>query len=168
MTKQDKPAFDIAFNLLAKCGMIHDDDTATKLSYFATLSDLPLWAVELAGAQLQRRPVKFFTCAVWYNTAAQLLQEQRRRDAASTPRHLTASVHCDRCRDTGMRESETDPGRVTHCECRETNPNYQAARAHELAASAAQAEVDAGAVSHDESRRLVASVRDFKKLGSGE
>lgn len=164
MTRQDQKAFDAAFNRLAKAGLIHDVDTAAKAIYFDSLADLPVWAVERAEVQLRRHPVKFFTSAVWHETAAEILRDQRRRDNMALATKRLQPEHCSRCKDTGMRPSDADPDRVTHCECRDTNPNYQASRARDLVVAEGRADVP----STQESGRLADQVRDFKRLSSGE
>lgn len=167
MTNIDRKPFDTAFNRLAKAGLIHDLDVATKGVYFDALSDLPLWAVERAAWQLQRTPVKFFTSAIWHQFASTILLEQRRRDTVTLAGQKMLPEQCSQCRDTGMRlVNMADPdSRLTACECRETNANYQQSRARQRLAD--DTELTPAIPSH-ESQRLLDGVRDFKRIGSGE
>lgn len=167
MTHADRKAFDTAFNRLAKAGLIHDLDVVTKGVYFDALSDLPLWAVERAGLQLQRQPVKFFTCAIWHQFASTVVLEQRRRDTVTLAGQKMLPEQCSQCRDTGMRlVNMADPdSRLTACECRETNANYQQARARLRLADDVEQTPNIPA---QESQRLLDGVRDFKRMGSGE
>jgi hypothetical protein len=167
MTVADKKGFDAAFNRLSAAGLIHNVDLATKRVYFETLSDLPLWAVELAEAQLRRTPVKFFTSAVWHQYAATVLIEQRRRDAVQLAGQKLLPQQCEHCQDTGMRVSDptAEVQRLRPCECREKNRNYQLSRARQRMADD---EVETPTIPAPESGRLLNQVLDFKQIGSGE
>ncbi len=169
MTNTDRKAFDTAFNRLAKAGLIHDTDVVAKGVYFDALADLPLWAVERAALQLQRTPVKFFTCAVWHQFSATALLEQRRRDTVTLAGQKMLPQQCSQCRDTGMRPVNADDpeSRLTPCECRETNANYQQARARQRLADDVE---ETPTIPADETQRILGGLhqRDFKRIGSGE
>lgn len=167
MTTVDRKGFDAAFNRLAKVGLIHETDVAAKGIYFDTLSDLPLWAVERAESQLRRQPVKFFTSAIWHQFASTILLEQRRRDTVTLAGQKMLPEQCSQCRDTGMRlvNMADAESRLTACECRETNANYQQARARLRLADDVEQTPNIPA---QESQRLLDGVRDFKRLAGGE
>lgn len=167
MTPADRKAFDTAFNRLAKAGLIHDVDVVAKGVYFDALADLPLWAVERAALQLQRTPVKFFTSATWHQFASTVVVEQRRRDTVTLAGRRLLPEQCSQCRDTGMRpvNAEDPESRLTACECRETNANYQQARARQRLADDIE---QTPTIPEEETQRLLGGIRDFKRVGSGE
>ena len=93
--------------------------------------------------------------------------ERRDRERALAGRSLATAIHCEVCRDTGMRPSERDETRYTHCECRDTNPNYQISRARE----ALQDDSTTGptpTIPAGESQQLLGTVRDFKRLSGAD
>lgn len=168
MTLTDKKAFTYAFNRLAAAGIIRDIDTATMGIYFDTLFDLPLWAVERAEIELRRHPVRFFQgSATWYATAEQILREQRRKDTIALATKRLLPEHCPQCRDSGMRLVDgADPdSRLTHCECRETNPNYLQMRARLRMGDDGEG---TPTIPDTDSKRITDTVRDFRRLSSGD
>jgi hypothetical protein len=100
-------------------------DAGTVKIYRETLSDLPLWAIQAAALQLRRKGGSFFpTAPVWHEVAEAVIADRVRQNMANSQQ--TPTVHCEDCRDTGMREGEN--GRYARCPCAETNPNYQRGR----------------------------------------
>lgn len=141
VTSIDTNAFKACFNRLAKAKRATDVDGATMAIYLDTLKTLPMWAIEEAAQELQRKPTFGFPEAgVWFQAAQEEVQ-RRAREQVYQPREW--KDECRDCRDSGWREyhctAKARCGRMfcaqlgekhehtyySACPCREHNSTYR-------------------------------------------
>jgi len=154
--------------LFGKLCAIHgrEWDDAQSRFYFDALKDCDFSDVQATGEEIVRTSKWFPKPAEWRQAIGiRRFNARRERERQLAQRSLTGTVHCEKCRDTGMRPSDADPSRYTHCECRDVNPNYQISRARQRIADESD---ETPQIPNDESKRLTDTVRDFKRLSSGE
>lgn len=143
-------------------------DDAQSRFYFDALKDLDFSDVQATGEDLMRTSKWFPKPAEWRQAiGVRRFNARRERERDLAARSLSGTVHCEHCRDTGMRPSGANPDRYTHCECRDENPNYQIARARLRIGDEEEGTAPAP-IPDNESKRITDTVRDFKRLSSGE
>jgi hypothetical protein len=167
MTSRDSKAWRELYGVLCAT---HDRafDEAQSKFYFDGLKDLDLVDVKAAALELAQSSKWFPKLAEWRHAiGVKRFNERRERERVLANRKLSQTIHCERCRDTTMRPSDNDPTRYTHCECRDTNPNYQISRARE----ALQDDSTTGptpTIPAGEAQQLLGTVRDFKRLSGAD
>lgn len=141
VTQIDTQAFKVCFNKLAKAKRATDVDGATMAVYLETLKTLPMWAIEEAATELQRKPTFGFPEAgVWFEAAQ---AEVQRRNRESQVHRREWRDECTACHDSGWVEHLCDAahrcGRFfcsqlgekhehqyySACPCREHNSTYR-------------------------------------------
>lgn len=167
MTSGDTRAWKEIFGRLCAIHGREWDDAQSRF-YFDALKDCELADVKAAGDHLIRSSTFFPKPAEWRQEIGKRRFEARRqREMALRQKQIAREVQCAACQDTGMRVVQTEPDeRMGPCPCRETNANYLITRARGmdgLSDSDTPAQIPAG-----ESDRLIGTVRDFKRLSSGE
>lgn len=165
MTSQDTKAFREIYGVLCATFDRVFDEAQSKF-YFTALKDCELADVKATALELAQTVKWFPKPAEWRQAIGiRRFNARRERERQLAQRSLTGTVHCEKCRDTGMRPSDANPDRYTHCECRDENPNYQIARARQRIADESE---ETPQIPNDESKRITDTVRDFKRLSSGE
>jgi len=167
MTSSDTKRWKELFGkLLAMHGREWDD--AQSRFYFDALKDCEFGDVQATGEDLMRTSKWFPKPAEWRQAiGVRRFNTRRDRERALAGRSLSQAIHCEYCSDTGMRVSDPSAAveRLMHCECRDTNPNYQIARARLRQADDTD---KTPSIPASESQRVLETVRDFKRLSSGE
>lgn len=137
----DTQAFKPVFNRLAKAKRATDVDGATMVIYFNVLKAFPLWAIEEAANELQRKHTFGFpTTDVWFQ-ACEAEVARRLRETLVHGREWTEE--CAACHDSGWKENVCTAkhrcGRrfcgqlgekhehtfYSECPCRSANRTYQ-------------------------------------------
>lgn len=165
MNSSDTKAFRELYGVLCATLDRVFDEAQCKF-YFTALKEFDLSDVKAAATELGQTS-KWFPKPVEWRTAigVRRFNARRERERVLAQQRLSATPHCERCGDSGMRTSDRDPDRLTHCECRDTNPNYQIGRARDRQGDDTD---KTPTIPATDSQRLLDTVRDFKRLGSGE
>lgn len=137
----EKLAFAQCFNRLAKAKRAKDIDAADLQVYFDTLKAFPLWAIEEAAAELQKKPSYGFpTTDVWFQQCEAEVQRRLREtlihgrewkdecrtchDTGWTERTCTQQHRCGR-KFCGQLGEKHEHSYYSACVCRATNSTYR-------------------------------------------
>lgn len=141
-------------------------DEAQSKFYFDALKEFPFGDVKagIAAVMDVHRWPKIPMPGEFRAAIYKLRFDARRHQALElASKRLTATVHCADCGDSGMRESRE--GWYTPCACRDSNPNYQIGKARERLSDDTEQPITVG---QGEAKQIEQTVRDFKRLSSGE
>jgi hypothetical protein len=110
----------------------YEMDELTMRAYRIALEGVPLEFVEKACEELAREPLSWFPKAGDIRARAEKIAA-RRQPAKALPSGATSTGYaCVECKDTGWKY--VGHNAVVECECRPTNPNYQATHPRTAAA----------------------------------
>jgi uncharacterized membrane protein len=124
MAKSDGERFFDALAFLAVTTQYQIDEI-TMRGYRTALDGIPVAFIERACAELAREPRRWFPMAADIRERAEKIARAGRTTLALPPGATSTGYACVDCKDTGWKY--VDNRAVTECECRPTNPNYQAA-----------------------------------------
>lgn len=138
--------FTQCFNRMLSAFPSASADAVRMQVYFDALRDLPIEAIERAGAWLQRNAGEWFPSAATWHERAALEQTATLRETLKQAREEPWHVECSDCDDTGWVTMECGGGpacgrtreHLAHtyavkCPCRPTNRTYARNRDREFA-----------------------------------